>query len=215
VQQEGSGCERHAWAGFRASPCVGDQRPCTDVLNSWLLRKLRIVRHPQPRVRPRGSHAYPATHHRKRPYHQVCHACAHTHATLHARVVLPLQTASTRPPCVSHPRRTMRHPEPRRPYRPSSTAHPRRTMPVPGTPKPSATPSPAHASSARCRSARPWLTSPSTIPVMPEISLKFENFVDLGSGACLGVLARLICTMCMDNLMYRSGGKKVVNNETE
>jgi ribosomal protein S27E len=31
--------------------------------------------------------------------------------------------------------------------------------------------------------------------------------------ACLGVL--LICTMCMDNLIYGSGGKKVVNNEME
>jgi hypothetical protein len=29
------------------------------------------------------------------------------------------------------------------------------------------------------------------------------------------VLARLICTVCMDNLMYGAGEKKVVNNETE
>ena len=147
MQQGGIGRERHAWAGFRASPCVGDQWTCADDLKSWLFRKLHIVRRPQPRVHPRDTHTYPASQRRKSPC-QVCRACAHTHATLHTRVVLSLQTASTRPPCVSHPRRTMRHPEPRRPYRPSSTSHPRRTMPVPGTPKPSATPSPAHASSA-------------------------------------------------------------------
>ena len=33
--------------------------------------------------------------------------------------------------------------------------------------------------------------------------------------ACLGVLDWLICTMCMDNLMYGAGGKKVFNNETD
>jgi hypothetical protein len=30
-----------------------------------------------------------------------------------------------------------------------------------------------------------------------------------------GIYLWFICTMCMDNLMYGAGGKKVVNNETE
>jgi hypothetical protein len=155
--------------GFLSLQCVGDQLPCADALKSWLIRKLRIVRLPQPRVCPRGSHTYPAVYRRKRPCRQVCHDCAHTHATLHARVVLPLQTASTRPPCISHPRRTMLHPAPQIPYRPSSSAHPSRTMPVPGTPRPVATPVACACSKCTyCRCVCPWITCQSTIPSMPE-----------------------------------------------
>ena len=157
VQQGGIGRERHAWAGFRASPCVGDQWTCADDLKSWLFRKLHIVRRPQPRVHPRDTHTYPASQRRKSPC-QVCRAWAHTHATLHTRVVLSLQTASTRPPCVSHPRRTILHPAPRIPYQPSSSAHPSRSMPVPGTPKPAATPV-AHACS-KCTCCRCALCTP-------------------------------------------------------